>query len=95
MSTYAFAHQRYFIEPAAQTAAPRRVMVPAAAVVRSGDSSRVWLVEEGKARGVNVDVGPERNEQVEVRSGLAGGESLILRPSATLKDGLKVKITSR
>ena len=82
-------------EDAAKTAAPRRVMVPTAAVVRLGDSSRVWLVEDGKVRSVNIDVGPERNEQVEVRSGLAGGESLVLRPAATLKDGLKVKITSR
>jgi len=82
-------------EDAAQNAAPRRVMVPAGAVVRAGASSRVWIVEDGKVRGVDVDLGPEKNDQFEVRSGLSGGESLVLSPPATLKDGSAVKISTR
>ncbi len=82
-------------EDAAQTAAPRRVLVPSAAIVRGGDAAHVWLVEEGKVRKVTVDVGPETNGQSEVRSGLSGGESLVLSPPAALRDGAPVKISTR
>ena len=82
-------------EDAALTAAPRRVLVPASAVVRANDATRVWVVEDGVARSVTVDVGPQHQEQVEIRSGLSGGESVVLAPPATLKDGLRVKLSTR
>lgn len=82
-------------EDAARTAAPRRVLVPAAALVRSGERARVWAVEDGRVRSISVDVGPEQNGQVEVRSGLSGGETLVLTPPSALKDGAAVKITTR
>ena len=82
-------------EDAVQTAAPRRVLVPSSAIVRGGDTAHVWLVEDGKVRQVTVDVGPEMNGQSEVRSGLSGGESLVLSPPAALRDGAQVKISTR
>ena len=81
-------------EDAVQNAAPRRVLVPSAAIVR-GDAAHVWLVEDGKVRKVTVDVGSETNGQSEVRSGLSGGESLVLSPPAALRDGAQVKISTR
>ncbi len=83
------------LEDAAQNAAPRRVMVPAAALVRTADATRVWVIAEGVARSTTVDVGPEKNQQIEIRSGLSGGETLVLNPSPALKDGIKVSITTR
>lgn len=82
-------------EDAVQNAAPRRVMVPAEAIERTGDATRVWVVESGVARSVMVDAGPEAKGQVQIRSGLSGGESLVLSPPPTLKDGLKVKVAAR
>ena len=82
-------------EDAVQTAAPRRVLVPSSAIVRGGDTAHVWLVEDGKVRQVALDVGPEMNGQSEVRSGLSGGESLVLSPPAALRDGAQVKISTR
>jgi hypothetical protein len=41
-----------------------------------------------------VDLGPEHGGKVEVRKGLSGGESVVLRPSAALKDGVRVRATS-
>jgi len=73
-------------------AVPRRVMVPAAAVVRSGNEAKVWVVSEGKVSSRTVDLGPERNDQVEIRKGLNGGESVVLTPPASLKDGARVRI---
>ena len=73
----------------------RRVLVPAAAVVQAGNGASVWVVETDRVRRVNVDVGATRGEQVEIRQGLAGGESLVLHPAATLRDGAKVKVEGR
>ncbi len=77
---------------AVQLAAPRRVLVPSTAVVQQGDGAFVWVVEEGAVKQVKVDVGPARGEKTEIRSGLSGGESLVLSPPASLSDGTKIKI---
>jgi RND family efflux transporter MFP subunit len=73
------------------TAAPRRVTVPKEAVVTRDGRSVVWVVQDGVARAVPVETGPERGDQIEVRQGLAGGESVVLRPPAELKDGARVR----
>lgn len=78
-----------------KSAAPRRVMAPAAAVVQGSDGAAVWVIEAGIAKRVKVDVGPARGESIEIRHGLAGGESVVLSPPAELKDGAKVKTESR
>jgi RND family efflux transporter MFP subunit len=80
---------------AAASAAPRRVLAPAAAVVQGSGGASVWVVSENVVHRVNVDVGAARGEQVEIRQGLAGGESLVLQPSAKLKDGGRVKVAGR
>lgn len=82
-------------EGAAAVAAPRRVLAPAAAVVRSAEGAAVWVVEDGAVRRVSVDVGEARGERLEVRKGLSGGENLVLEPPAGLKDGLKVRVEGR
>ncbi len=80
---------------AAQAVVVRRVLAPAAAVTRGPDGSMVWVVANGTAHRVRVDVGATRGELVEVRQGLAGGESLVLQPPATLRDGTRVRVESR
>lgn len=82
-------------EGATAVAAVRRVLAPAAAVVRSADGAAVWVVEDGAVRRVSVDVGEARGERLEVRQGLSGGENLVLEPPAGLKDGLKVRVEGR
>ena len=73
-------------------AAPRRVMVPAAAVVQEAGGARVWVIEKGRAASRHVEVGATRGEQIEIRSGLEGGESVVLEPPAKLKDGARVRV---
>jgi RND family efflux transporter MFP subunit len=77
---------------AAIAAAPRRVLVPSAAIARGGAQPRVWVVTDGKAKSRVVELGPSRGDQIEVRSGLDGGESVVLDAPAGLKEGAKVKI---
>ena len=76
-------------------AAPRRVLVPAAAVVQTADGASVWVVENGAVRRVSVDPGATRGERLEIRQGLSGGESLVLEPPADLKNGTKVRVEGR
>ncbi len=75
-------------------AAPRRVTVPAAAVVTAGDGARVWVFENGRVGARQVEVGPAHGDQVEIRKGLSGGESVVVDPPAGIKDGARVRATS-
>jgi RND family efflux transporter MFP subunit len=72
-------------------AAPRRVTVPAAAVVSGGDGSRVWVLEDGRVSAREVEVGPAHGDQVEIRKGLAGGESVVVAPPAGMRNGARVR----
>jgi RND family efflux transporter MFP subunit len=72
--------------------APVRVLLAATAVRSTGSGSAVWVVENGRATSRVVEVGPARGEQVEVRKGLGGGESVILSAPANLKEGDRVRI---
>jgi HlyD family secretion protein len=72
-------------------AAPRRVTVPAAAVVTAADGSKVWVFEDGRVAAREVEVGPARGDLVEIRKGLAGGESVVVDPPAGIKDGARVR----
>jgi RND family efflux transporter MFP subunit len=78
--------------PAAVT--PRRVSVPAAAVIGEGGSAKVWVVENQKVSARAVEVGRATGDRVEIRSGLAGGERVVITPPPGLKDGLRVKAAS-
>jgi len=74
--------------------AARRVLVPVAAVVQGGGRSSVWVIENGRVSARSVELGDTRDDQVEIRSGLAGGESVVVAPPAGLKNGARVRATS-
>lgn len=68
------------------------VLVPREAVVTRDGKQTVFLVREGKAQARAVVLGTERQGQVVVREGLAGGEVLVLRPPEGLADGDAVRV---
>jgi RND family efflux transporter MFP subunit len=74
---------------------PSRVFVPAAAVLAEGGGTVVWVVREGVVNRVDIDAGPVSGGRREVRSGLSGGESVVLDPPAGLNDGDKVNVVTR
>ena len=74
------------------TGAPPRTTVPADAVVRAGDSAKVWVVQGGRVTARPVELGAARGGALEVRSGLSGGEQVVLHPPAGLKDGARVRV---
>jgi RND family efflux transporter MFP subunit len=72
-------------------APPRRVSVPVAAVVGEGAAAKVWVVENQKVSARTVEVGRATGDRVEIRSGLAGGERVVVSPPPGLKEGLRVR----
>ncbi|MHC5210957.1 MAG: efflux RND transporter periplasmic adaptor subunit [Planctomycetota bacterium] len=53
----------------------------------------VWLVEDGRVRRLQLQLGTRRaGGRREVLSGLSGGETLVLDPPAALKDGDEVRV---
>jgi RND family efflux transporter MFP subunit len=67
------------------------VRVPSAAVIRDGDNSYVWRVQDGELERVAVRTGGERDGQVEVLSGINPGDIVVAAPVEGLSEGAKVK----
>ncbi len=62
------------------------------AVFTDQEQDYVWVVRNGKATIVRVETGVEGDELVEIRSGLAEGDAVVLNPhQQELKEGVKVK----
>ena len=68
------------------------VLVAEDAVVRRGQIESVFVVEEGVARLRLVKTGRRHNGQVEVISGLGGGEKVASKDAHLLRDGAAVEV---
>lgn len=95
-----------FLEPAARLAgapaaasapsAPSapRIRVPSAAVREAGGQSVVWLVRDGRLESRSVQAGPASAGFREIRSGLSGGELLLLGGVESPHAGMRVKVST-
>ncbi len=63
------------------------VLVAKKAVMEDGASPTVWVVRNGIATRVPVTLGREFQDGIEIKSGLGGGELVIIEPPPNLKDG--------
>jgi RND family efflux transporter MFP subunit len=79
------------VRGAAASAGPARFRVPAAAVREVNGQATVWLVRDGRLESRTVDAGPVSGGYREIRSGLAGGELLMLEGVETPRAGMRVK----
>jgi RND family efflux transporter MFP subunit len=75
--------------PVGETTALR---VPVSAVVQRGQMEMVFVVEDGKARLRIVRTGRRFGDEVELVSGMEGGETLVVENAATLLDGQPLQI---
>src|SRR5438552_5477403 len=89
-----------FLEPerpatarGAAAPAPLRIRVPAGAVRERDGQSVVWLVRNGRLEPRVVQAGPVSGEFREIRSGLSGGELLLVGGVETPRVGLRVRAT--
>jgi HlyD family secretion protein len=88
-----------FLEPEARlagrgpiNASPPRIRVPVAAVRELGGQSTVWLVRDGKLAARTVQAGPASGGFREIRSGLSGGELLLVGGVDAPQEGMRVKV---
>jgi RND family efflux transporter MFP subunit len=75
----------------AGTAGPSRFRVPSAAVREMNGQPTVWLVRNGRLESRTVDAGPVSGGYREIRSGLAGGELLMIDGVENPRAGMRVK----
>jgi RND family efflux transporter MFP subunit len=79
-------------QPESASTAPRaKVRVPTSSVFKEGDTSYVWLVRDGRLERVAVSVGAQRDGQVDVLSGVSGGEQVVTKLVDGLAEGAPVK----
>jgi RND family efflux transporter MFP subunit len=79
-------------QEASSSAAPRStVRVPVSSVFKEGDTSYVWRVRDERVERVAVRTGAERDGQVDVLSGINGGELVVTQLVDGLAEGAPVK----
>jgi RND family efflux transporter MFP subunit len=70
------------------------LQIPMDAVSRLEDTQYVYVVREGKARRMDVEIGLRSNTHVEITKGLAGDEQVIVSGKDLVHDGTPVHILS-
>jgi multidrug efflux pump subunit AcrA (membrane-fusion protein) len=66
--------------------------VPAAAIAARGQLQMVYVAESGRARARMVTTGTASDGEIEVLSGLSGGETVIAPVPAGLGDGARIEV---
>jgi multidrug efflux pump subunit AcrA (membrane-fusion protein) len=69
-----------------------RVTVPKSAVQQRDGKTIVFVFNDGRAVSQAVTVGGEFGDRVEIKQGLAGGETVIINVNETLTGGSRVKV---
>ena len=69
-----------------------RVTVPKSAIAQRDGKSVVFVVKDGRVVLQAVTTGAEMGDRVEVKQGLAGGETVIIRGAENFLDGSRVKV---
>jgi membrane fusion protein, multidrug efflux system len=63
------------------------IVIPKNTAIKSGRETFVWTISDGVARRVPILTGRELETGLEVKGGLAGGETVIVTPPDNLRDG--------
>jgi len=79
-----------------QTRSVASLTLPAASVVREGDSTFAWRVKDAKLQKVALTLGARdvRTGAFAVNNGLADGDTVLRYPGSTLKDGQAAKLAT-
>ena len=68
-----------------------RIIVPAEAVRSENGRDVVWIIRDGRLQSRDVDAGPVSGNFREIRSGLSGGEQVLVGGVETPREGQRVK----
>jgi hypothetical protein len=67
------------------------VTVPAAAVFSTGGRDTVWVVRDGRAEQVAVQLGVQGQEQVQIVSGVQAGQELVVSGTDQVETGQRLR----
>ncbi len=81
-----------FLEESKPSAGEDRILIPKSAVADSQGASSVYLIKDGRAARQSIKTSKELGGQIEVVSGLVGGEQLIVRGLEGITDGERVTV---
>ncbi|MDD4799319.1 MAG: efflux RND transporter periplasmic adaptor subunit, partial [Clostridia bacterium] len=70
------------------------IIIPQEALVTIDGEKVVFVVKDGLAELRKVQTGIENDEMLQIKSGVAAGETVVTRGNASLRDGLQVEIRS-
>ena len=70
-----------------------RIIVPVEAVRSDNGRNVVWIIRDGRLQSRDVDAGPVSGNFREIRSGLSGGEQLLVGGIETPREGQRVKLS--
>jgi RND family efflux transporter MFP subunit len=70
----------------------RRIALPRTAVLVDGAAPRVFVVEGGRAAEREVSLGTSQGDQVEIRSGVTPGDTVVVVGQDNLRAGLPVRL---
>lgn len=74
--------------------AAKGLVIPQEAVIRDGNTTRVWLDDAGKAKSVEVKLGTALNNNWFVRDGLHAGDQLVIQGASKLQEGMSLQTDS-
>ena len=67
------------------------LQIPIDAVSRLEDTQYVYVVRDGRARRIEVEVGPRSGNRIEILKGLTGDEAVIVSGKDLVHDGRAVQ----
>jgi membrane fusion protein (multidrug efflux system) len=82
------------VEGAIVTGSHSGLVAPRAAVVFDETGPHVFVVQDGKAKRVFVDVGADQGDDIEVK-GLTNGARIAVEGAYELQDGMPVKVRAQ
>jgi len=85
------AHVGAFASAQVEVARREALSAPAAALQRDGEAARLYVVHDGRIETRRVTLGIVEGDKVEIRGGLAEGESVVARAAAFLRPGDMVR----
>ena len=69
---------------------PQAVQIPIDAISRLEDVQYIYVVRDGKAQRINVEIGARDNDRVEITKGLTGNEQVIVSGKDLVREGTPV-----
>ncbi len=69
-------------------------LIPSASLIEGATPPAVWVLEAGHLGLRTLTLAPSQGDETAVATGLKPGEVVVLRPAATLKEGLRARLKS-